>query len=74
MTSACVLSKHAVFAQILIQTLQLYIIQLCVSKFPSGTHTKSNCKWIPKYVDCDIQKGMCEYCLPVEQIQSSYSC
>jgi hypothetical protein len=33
-----------VFAQILILTVQLYIIQLFVSLFPRGTHTKDNWK------------------------------
>jgi hypothetical protein len=55
------------FAQILIQTVQLYIIQLYVSKFLGGTHTKN--KW--KYVDCVTRNRTCDCCLSVKHTQSS---
>jgi hypothetical protein len=42
---------------------QLYIIQLHVSNFTCATHTKGNWKCILKYVDCNIQKKMCNCCL-----------
>jgi hypothetical protein len=40
----CFFSTYVVFTQILISIVQLYIIQLYVSKFPCGTHTRSNWK------------------------------
>jgi hypothetical protein len=56
--------------------MKLYIIQLGlnVSKFQHGTHTKSNWKCIVKYVDCEIQKQMCNYRLSVKHVQSSNIC
>jgi hypothetical protein len=52
--SWCILYSHK-------YSLKLYrcIIQLQVSKFPYGTHSNSNSKMTPKYVDCDIQKQIC---------------
>jgi hypothetical protein len=39
-----VFNTYVVLAQILIENVQLYIIQLYVSEFPCVTHTKSNWK------------------------------
>jgi hypothetical protein len=50
---------------------QLYTIQLRVSNFPCDTHTKSNWKWILKYVDCYTRKRICNCSLFVVHMQSS---
>jgi hypothetical protein len=49
----------------------LYYLSVYVSKLPCGTHTKSNWKWIPKYVDCDVRKRMYKCCFSVKHTQSS---
>lgn len=56
MMCAFFLNAYVVFTQTIIDTVHLYIIQLYVWKLPCGTHTKSNWKWMPKYVDCNVQK------------------
>jgi hypothetical protein len=54
-----------------------YVLKLCscifnkCSKFPCVTHTKSNWKWIPKYVSCDIRKRGCNCCSSTKHTQSS---
>jgi hypothetical protein len=63
-------NDYVVFAK-LIKIVHLYIIQLCVSKLPCGTHTKSNWKWISNYTDRDIQKRMSNRYLSVKLTQSS---
>jgi hypothetical protein len=66
-----VFSMHELFSH-------KYSFKLCssttahVSKCPCVTHTKSNWKWIPKYVtvDCDVWKRMCN-CLDAKVMQFS---
>jgi hypothetical protein len=48
-----------------------YIIQLYISKYLCGSHTKSIWKWILKYADCDIPKRMSSCCLRMKHTQSS---
>lgn len=39
------------------------IVQVYASKLPRWSHTQSNWKGIPEFVDCDISKRMCNCCL-----------
>jgi hypothetical protein len=64
-------NDYVVFADLLVKIVHLYIIQLYVSKLPCGTYTKSNWKWVSKYVDRDIRKRISNCCLSVKLTQSS---
>jgi hypothetical protein len=64
-------NDYVIFTQILIKIFALAYHQQYVSELMSGTYTKSNWKWIPKYADTYIRKIISNCCLSVKLMQSS---
>jgi hypothetical protein len=72
------LGRWDVFFSVVMLYLHKYLFKLCscilfnyMFQNLCGSDTKSNWKWILKYVVCDIRKRICNCCLSVKHTQSN---
>jgi hypothetical protein len=56
----CKFQSCCVLKSTLLNCAVVYYSTVC-SKISMWTHTKSNCKWIPKHADCDIRNRMSNF-------------